>query len=72
MENLLKVCAEKKIIDKTYFNTFSRAISLSHSAARLKEKHIEEMLMEVQFDEIQRGQKSRNRIRVQKFGKNIK
>jgi hypothetical protein len=46
-------------------------VGISHAAARLKERHIEEVLMEIRFDEIQKGQKRKTRT-FRQFGKNIK
>ena len=71
MTSLLKVCAEKKVMENAYFSTYSRLVGISYAAARLKEKHIEEVLMEIRFDEIQKGQKRRTRT-FRQFGKNIK
>ena len=72
IESMLLVCAERKILNKTYFNSCSKVVSISHKAAGLKKRYIEEMVIEVQFDEIQKCRNSKHNKQLPCFGKHMK
>lgn len=44
LERLLKVCAERKVVERTYFTSHAKVACLTFKAAKLKEKHLHEIL----------------------------
>jgi hypothetical protein len=72
LERLLKVCAERKVVERTYFTSHAKVACLTFKAAKLKEKHLHDILEQIRFDEIHMGRQRRVQSKSNNFGKNIR